>query len=331
MSPEAPKLILATTCADRKSEVATGRVSLKQVQRDVAPERARAWASLLASKASAKQHAGVLYQGDHWSASERALDAAKEAGFAAEFWVISAGYGLYPVEAAVTSYEATFSPGHKESVSPPGLTGKARDDYLRDWWTEVAKVVRVPEARARTFRGLAKADPNARFLVIAGQHYLDAIAADVHDAQQLLKDPDQLAVVSGGASSRTTTLLGNSVLPVDARLEHLVAGTRNGLNARVAAWLLSQIADPTRFSAGALRSKLEAQLAVLPDVFTPNRETLTDEQVKAWIHKNRNAQPSPSATGMLRALRESGKACEQSRFKRLFQEAMEQGRGAGRG
>jgi hypothetical protein len=273
----------------------------------------------------------VLYQGDHWTASQRALDAANEAGFAAELWVISAGYGLYPVNAAVTSYEATFSPGHPESVAPRGADGPHRDEYLQAWWAAVATLVRVPEAPARTFADLARADPTTRFLIIAGEHYLDAIAADLRAAQSLVANREQIAVVSAGASRRATDTLNGSVLPVDARFEHEVEGARTGLNARVAEWLLKGVADPRRFGAPQLRAKLEARLAELPPAKKYERKQLDDLEVQRWILKHRDKCVPCSATGMLRMLRKSGRACEQGRFKGLFHNVMRNSTGGSRG
>jgi hypothetical protein len=48
------------------------------------------------------------------------------------------------------------------------------------------------------------------------------------------------------------------------------------------------------------------------------RRRLTDEEVRLFIRERRTAEPSARHTRLLKLLRESGSACEQSRFRALF-------------
>ena len=203
----AVRLVLASTCSDRKAAVASGQVALRSVPPLSAGERARQWAKQLQLAATATTQADRLYLGPHWSASKRALDAACEAGLAAKMYVVSAGYGLYPVDALVTSYAATFSPGHRDTVPPGNLDAEDRRNYLAAWWKSVAKHVRLPGVKIRTFAQMAAADPDQRILVVAGGHYLDAISQDLAESRPLLHDPDFLAVISAGASESAARTL----------------------------------------------------------------------------------------------------------------------------
>jgi hypothetical protein len=51
-----------------------------------------------------------------------------------------------------------------------------------------------------------------------------------------------------------------------------------------------------------------------------NREPLTDEAVRQYIRVAMKKNPSVRHTPLLRQLRAAGNACEQSRFRSLFQE-----------
>lgn len=51
-----------------------------------------------------------------------------------------------------------------------------------------------------------------------------------------------------------------------------------------------------------------------------DRRRLTDEEVRLFIRERRTAEPSARHTRLLKQLRESGAACEQSRFRALFLE-----------
>ncbi len=50
------------------------------------------------------------------------------------------------------------------------------------------------------------------------------------------------------------------------------------------------------------------------------RRRLTDSEVRQFIRERRALEPRPKHTRLLTLLRESGYACEQSRFKALFLE-----------
>lgn len=314
-----PRLVVATTCSDRKASIAKRRVHLREVPRDLSGrERARRWAARLKKAEGGRDSADVLYQGDHWVTSKNTFDAAVEAGFRAELWVISAGYGLYPAEAPVAAYAATFTPGHEDSVAPDRLNRSTRAEYLTAWWHAVAQHMPVLGARARTFADLARQDRSVRVLVVSGQSYLDAITDDLLEAASIVRSTDQLVVVSTGANGRRHHPLAAHLLPVDARFQHEVGGTRSALNARIAAWLMEGVLDARGFGFDYCRRKVERAAARLPEAPTYNRTPMTDAQVKRWIRTNKRQMDRPSATAMLRLFRDSGLACEQKRFGALY-------------
>ena len=47
---------------------------------------------------------------------------------------------------------------------------------------------------------------------------------------------------------------------------------------------------------------------------------MADDEVLRFIHLELKKDPSAKCTRLLRRLRDSGRACEQARFKGLFQE-----------
>jgi hypothetical protein len=295
---------------------------LRDVPEGAAATRAKHWAKKLDLSKAAKTQADRLYLGPHWSASKGAFDAALEAGIDAQMYVVSAGYGLYPVDALVTSYAATFVPGHADSVSPPDLDRADRTAYLSSWWTSLGEHLPLPNVKVRTFAQLAKTRPQSRILVVAGGHYLDAIFEDLLEARGRLASPDYLAVISAGASPATRKRLGSSLLPVDARFENLLNGARTALNARVAQWLLHGVVNPSAIGADYFRRKLEEKAKALPPIRTFDRKPQEEWQVTQWIHNNLSRPEGASASAMLRYLRESGLACEQKRFGRIYNKAV---------
>lgn len=53
---------------------------------------------------------------------------------------------------------------------------------------------------------------------------------------------------------------------------------------------------------------------------------MTDEEVRRFIRRELGSAPDSSHTGLLRTLRDAGKACEQKRFRNLFHEEVRHGR-----
>ena len=105
--------------------------------------------------------------------------------------------------------------------------------------------------------------------------------------------------------------------PSDARLQAHFGGTRRALNARIASHLLER----------GIRSKAEAaeHLARLLASQSPipryNRTKRSDGELLEVIAARLASTSAPSANRMLRELRDSGLACEQRRFSRLYREA----------
>lgn len=327
MSKVRPRLVLATTCADRKAAVVHERVRLREVRPCEAGRRAQAWARVLQDAPGGRETADRLYLGDHWKSSLRVLEAAHEAGFAAELWVVSAGYGLYPATCPVASYAATFVLHHADSVVPPGIEGEAAHEYMYRWWDALAEHLPLPGRPARTFTQLARQDPRATFLVVSGGAYIHAITLDLLGALQHLRTPDQLAVVSGGAFSGAAGPLDEHMLPVDARFQAVVGGGLSALNARVAGLLMRECGDPARFGLAWAKRYLEEARQELPELPRYERTPMTDDEVQDWVRSRLHAYDRPSASRMLRDLRDGGQACEQKRFGELFKKALRGARG----
>jgi hypothetical protein len=120
-------------------------------------------------------------------------------------------------------------------------------------------------------------------------------------------------VVSAGA--RNPGKLGGVLVPGDARLQTFLGGTRQALNVRIAAHLVS----------AGIRSRTEAgrQLACLleqqPPLTRYERKKLSDAEVLALIKSGLDQSPGTSASRLLRQIRDAGYACEQRRFGHLFQ------------
>jgi hypothetical protein len=76
-------------------------------------------------------------------------------------------------------------------------------------------------------------------------------------------------------------------------------------------------------NAKVLNRKLSNMISRSPELPKFERERLSDAQVRGYIRQGLRKGPQPSCSSLLRALRDSGLACEQSRFKNLYWEVKE--------
>ncbi len=308
---------IVVTCTDRKKVAVPDGLRLRRCRKGTVEKRADAWIQRIRS-ARAEPVAGTeLYSGDHWTVARELPDLARKAGFRPRLWVCSAGYGLVPAETPLKPYAATFAPGQGDSIYRGARDGSPAE-AARRWWKQVAKWEGPERGAARQIHSLVKRDSSAHVVVVASATYLAAIAEDIRSANP---DPERFLLISAGSAAQNG--LSRLLLPADARFQGSLGGSRQALNARIARDALKRFARrPDGF--GWLRRSSTQRLAQEVDLITYNRKPLSDEEVKRFIRERLRTDPGARHTRLLRALRESGRACEQKRFRNLFVEVQEE-------
>ena len=246
-----------------------------------------------------------LYAGEHWRIATTLPDLAT--GADARLWTCSAGYGLISAQAPVRPYAATLSPGHPDSVTG-GRTGTAA------WWRNIASWEGPEPGTPRTIAQLVESDPEAIYVLVLSATYLQACITDIEAAVAAVADTDRLMIVSSG--TRTTSPLPKLLLPADARLQAHFGGTRQVLNVRIAADLLTRQLMSRAAASRYLADLLDEQ----PGITRYDRKKLSDEEITSWIRDAQDHMPDASASRMLRAFRDAGYACEQHRFGELHRD-----------
>lgn len=307
-----PVVHVVVTCSNRKRYPVPARLRLGDLRERRQSVRFEAWTRRL-DAGEPVTPAIDLYAGEHWQVA-RGLPAAT--GDAARLWVCSAGYGLVAADTRLHPYAATFSPGNADSVGDSG--GQARD-----WWRRLTNWPGPGTGRPRSFADLARRDPTASVLAVLSDAYVRACADDLREGADQLVDRDGFAVIGPAACGGD---IDDLLVPVTARLRALVGGSLQALHARVAAHLLATVARPGGVSRALLRDAARHAAATAPA--DPSRRSggvrLSDQEVRAFIGAEL-ATGSASATVLLRRLRDSGRSCEQSRFKQLFAETVATG------
>ncbi|MGQ0507885.1 MAG: hypothetical protein ACT4TC_21495 [Myxococcaceae bacterium] len=303
-----PVLHIITQCTDRKKAAVPVQLQMRRYRQRDLDARASAWARAL-SECDSRVRARDLYAGEHWTASVELERAAVSAGFEAHLWVASAGYGLVSAEAMITPYSATFATGSPDSVvrSDGSL---ARDRQL--WW----HAVNEGRKGARTTIGQLGRSSENRLLLVLSRAYLQAVLPEIEEGEGLLGSTERLLIVTGDAPEMASAPWSHHLVPSSARLKNVVGGTRIGQHARLALTLM-RATPAAEFSAKIWQARVAAWLDASPQLETYERTPMSDEEVREFVR----AADTNSWSRALRGLRDAGRACEQKRFRKIFQEA----------
>jgi hypothetical protein len=233
---------------------------------------------------------------------------ASEKGWSSKLWIASAGYGIVSCDEELISYSATFSSGHEDSV-----TAVAEEGAAKKWW-KYATATRG--GLGVSLATLTKKEPQGTVLIVASPAYVEAMMDDLAVAVDQVRNGGAVIVISSRAPSNAE--LSSSWLPSLSAFQGSLGGALVSLHARVARHLIRTIPprDFRKEKLAHMTKKLgeEAGSAVKRVAGTP----MSDEEVIAFIRERVVVNPKASHTRLLRELRESGQACEQGRFRRLF-------------
>lgn len=304
-------MLILASCTERKCLRVPTALRLSRVRSRDTRERAARWWQRLTSDRSETRPATDLYAGGHWSVVRRLPDIARARGLQPSLWVISAGYGLVPASAPLHPYSATFAPGHADSVSRDGSAAADR----QAWWAELARLKGPDRKAPRSIAALVGQNPSCSVLVVASGHYVDAVEADLMKAAERLVERERLIIITTpGRMARSP--LRPHVIAAPAQWQPILGGARTSLHARLAAKILDEAIHG--LSVATVRARLERVLERSPAVPQDGRQKTTDDDVRAFIRQGIARDPRAGHSKLLRALRDSGRACEQSRFRRLF-------------
>ncbi|GAC86125.1 hypothetical protein GP2_055_00040 [Gordonia paraffinivorans NBRC 108238] len=239
-----------------------------------------------------------LYMGETWQQAKMLLADANSLGYLPEMFVASAGLGLRPVTSKGPGYSATFALGSPDSVATdyPGLL---------DWWHYV---------RAQAGAVPAEAVASDSMLVVLSDTYARVLSEEIDLWGRHSSD---LLLVGGSPVQEP----GVPRLPADRALRHQLGGTASSLTMRMARQWLA-FCDGGALTSKSARDSWRAWAHSVRRVEVYDRAPMDDAEVVAFIRKVTQDDPTLSATRALRMLRDSGRACEQKRFSRLFAETV---------
>jgi hypothetical protein len=306
------RLHIVANCADRKRLPVPAEHRLGTHRAEGSRARLSSFIAALSSSRCESLEAKDLYVGPYWAVIRELPAVAESSRMDARLWVASAGYGLVPADAKLHGYSATFRVGEPDSVARTAEPYSVAEQ-VSAWWEGLAQW-HGPSRAPRRVSDLASAEPRARMMVVASPRYVQAMSNDLRGAAKVLGN--RLVIVTShefGDEDR----LSRHVVDSEERLLAEVKGARPALHARVARHILAG-APQHGLDAGVLRARYREVAEDADFRRHPERDAMTDQELKRFIKQELRAAPELSYTRALRVLRDSGCACEQKRFKNLF-------------
>jgi hypothetical protein len=154
-------------------------------------------------------------------------------------------------------------------------------------------------------------------LLAASVPYLTATEQDIDAAISILSS-DKVAVICAGW--KRPSAIEEVLLECDERFlnqETGLGGTAHSLNAALADWSVRRLGE-WKGNMATLHQLFRKQLAAMPKRSKPQRTPMKDEEILSYIREASNRVGGISRSTLLRELRASGRACEQERFRQLF-------------
>jgi len=168
--------------------------------------------------------------------------------------------------------------------------------------------------KARSISHLARRTPDSTFIIIASPDYLLALEQDLIETFTVLKDKNQLIIISSNSSILTQSIQDH-IVPSIEPMQSVVGGALGSLHARVASMILRKKWD---LRADALRQRLKRIGAKSQSLRKYDRKRLADPEVIKFVNRSLRSSSSISCTTLLQQFRDKGFACEQKRFHELY-------------
>jgi hypothetical protein len=261
-------------------------------------EVTRAWLERLAA-AQGQIAAGDLYQGASFARIRKVAEAQT-----CPLFIASAGLGLLQDTTRVPAYDLTLSPS-----APSRIQSRITDPFdPASWWTQM-QGGRFASSVDALHAG------QGRILVALSKPYAQLIGAAL--AQLPPAAIQRLRIFGAGIETALPAALRAQAMPYDARLDVLVPGTRLDFASRALAHFAALVtAQPLRDAKGDARL-VQTALTPVTQLVSAIRPKATDEELLK--HISALVKRGLRATAALRELRVSlGIACEQGRFRRLY-------------
>jgi hypothetical protein len=233
-----------------------------------------------------------------------ARDAAEALG--CRYFIASAGLGLVHRDTPIPGYDLTLSPTVDRNLQSR-IAGSPFDHAA--WWKSMQTgPFATPMEKLVAGRG--------RVLIGLTQPYAALIGAAL--ATMSASQRARMRVFGFGVQAYLPELLHSQILAYDARLDCILPGTRRDGFLRALTHFARLTADVPLQGVAADQAIVDASLFTIAMPRPPMRQRVSDDALLKYIR--RYIRQGHAAMTALRHLRRTaGVACEEGRFRRLFQ------------
>jgi hypothetical protein len=294
---------VVATCSARKQKLPVSTLLAESLPPGPQTSIGAVWLERLAQvEAKDLFPARDLYGGRSF---QRILALSEKGGY--RLLVISAGLGLLDASSKVPSYDLTLAPAMRQSV-PARVTSQFEPS---EWWETV-----VSGPYSIAMKSLSEG--SGRVLISLTHSYADLVGQSLSVLPPATRS--RLRIFGSGLRSHLPTSLHAQIVDYDARLDRVQPGTRLDASSRAMAHFVGVAGNTPITDIEADQAAVEAALSgiVAPEVSI--RKRVSDEALTQLIVGFISS--GMSATTALKQLRgKENIACEQGRFRRLFDEA----------
>jgi hypothetical protein len=264
----------------------------------------RQWSEMLINSSLRPKKAMDLYKGPLWTASLKTWGIINGRSEDAQLWILSDPRDGVPsvLTRIVTEVDS-----------------ETRRKALQAWWHLLIKSKSKTPVSLEELIGGAENDDY--FLVILSKDYLDATFIDLEKALKAVRYPEQIAIISNNVNDPLAKRLKPNWLYADSRFVNLQGSNNTLVNAKIAwevLWHMFQEREGLAWwSVENFNNYLHHLSADLPSPKRPIREPSTDAQVEQFIRTELEQRETPFSR-LHRKYRDSGRACEYTRFRGLY-------------
>lgn len=298
-------------CTDRKRVLPETRLRAGDLKPGSVEELALEWTR----RVDAAPPVGTISEVYCGRAYQEAATAAKR--LRCEIAVISAGLGIVRSEQEIPSYSLTVTPGNDDTILKKI---KSPQPTPQSWWAELRK----NRSDGLGLEDLLKETEASLVLLSLSASYAVLVKDEL--AQLNEEYAKRLRIFGSGIAEHLPPHLVGSVMPYDVRLNGLdspIRGTMSDFGSR-ALHHFAQCLEIGDLDGRSPEKDYEFLTNLMNNWSTPEiprRERMTDDEVVGFILSNWDETGGRSGVS-LRLLRDSGNACEQSRFRDLFKQAL---------
>jgi len=295
---------IISSCTNSKKKIASEAFKIASFKTDMQLESViDIWNKNIEKETTRVYEATKLYKGGAWKAT---LDTNTMLSkkFNTSLYVASAGYGLIHSKTKICPYDSTFASSTANSITK--FIVNADKNANVQWWNMINK-----------FK-LSSFQKGSYFFIVLPHEYLSAAQDTI---KLLIENFDKNVFIFIANKHPIPLFMKNNIVRFDSRFNSFQTGVLSNMLQRAVLWLSTEIIkNEIPLCHQELQKHIEIKMKNFEAFNMPVRLKLTEEEIRIKIKSMILEDKTLSATKGLKNFRNSGYACEQKRFGKIFKE-----------